>query len=148
MMMKLFGDFCSGFTLSTRTLFPASQPSSVCCYILNHCYNSRRALAMSTSSEEAEMEELLGFLDNLKNYEKAGVPKGAGTDSEDGFDLGRMRRLLQLLGNPHSKFKVGDFASSSSPHHFLLRLLLHYYFLSYQISANIVPSAFLIFLLS
>ncbi|KAL3524386.1 hypothetical protein ACH5RR_017220 [Cinchona calisaya] len=74
---------------------------------LNHFYNSRQALFMSTFTEEAEeeLEEFMDFIDNLKNYEKAGVPKGAGTDSDDGFDLGRMRRLLQLLGNPHFKFK-------------------------------------------
>lgn len=46
------------------------------------------------------------YLDNLKNYEKSGVPKGAGTDSKYGFDLSRMRRLMELLGNPQSKFKA------------------------------------------
>lgn len=46
------------------------------------------------------------YLDSLKNYEKSGVPKSAGTDSDEGFDLGRMRRLMALLGNPQSKFKV------------------------------------------
>ena len=49
------------------------------------------------------------YLDSLKNHEKSGVPKGAGTDSEDGFDLGRMRRLMDQLGNPISKFKVCAF---------------------------------------
>lgn len=46
------------------------------------------------------------YMDSLRNYEKLGVPRGAGTDSGDGFDLGRMRRLMHLLGNPQSKFKV------------------------------------------
>ena len=46
------------------------------------------------------------YMDSLKNYEKVGVPKGAGTDSDDGFDLGRMRRLMERLGNPQSRFKV------------------------------------------
>lgn len=46
------------------------------------------------------------FMEKLRNYEKIGVPKGAGTDSTDGFNLGRMRRLLHNLGNPQSKFKV------------------------------------------
>lgn len=46
------------------------------------------------------------YLDALKDYEKSGVPKSAGTDSDEGFDLGRMRRLMELLGNPQSKFKV------------------------------------------
>ncbi|XP_057774259.1 dihydrofolate synthetase isoform X2 [Salvia miltiorrhiza] len=46
------------------------------------------------------------FMEKLNDYEKIGVPKGAGTDSCDGFDLGRMRRLLHNLGNPQSKFKA------------------------------------------
>lgn len=57
-------------------------------------------------SEDVEMADLLEYLGKLKNYEKSGVPKGAGTDSYEGFDLGRMRRLLNSLGNPQSKFKV------------------------------------------
>ncbi|TXG66620.1 hypothetical protein EZV62_007895 [Acer yangbiense] len=60
----------------------------------------------STYSEEPELKDLMEYLDSLKNHEKSGVPKGAGTDSEDGFDLGRMRRLMNQLGNPISKFKA------------------------------------------
>lgn len=56
--------------------------------------------------EDPELGEFMGYLDNLKNYEKCGVPRGAGTDSEDGFDLGRMNRLMERLANPHSRFKV------------------------------------------
>lgn len=55
------------------------------------------------------MGEFVAYIDSLKNYEKLGVPKGAGTDTDDGFDLGRMRRLLGRLGNPQSKFKVRTF---------------------------------------
>lgn len=58
------------------------------------------------SDEESELKEFNSYLDNLKNHEKSGVPKGAGTDSNDGFDLGRMKRLMQSLGNPQSKFKA------------------------------------------
>lgn len=65
-----------------------------------------RAFYSVDSQEDPKLKDLLDFLDNLKNYEKSGVPKGAGTDSRDGFDLGRMRRLMERLGNPHSKFKV------------------------------------------
>lgn len=65
-----------------------------------------RAFYSVDSQEDPKLKDLLDFLDNLKNYEKSGVPKGAGTDSSDGFDLGRMRRLMERLGNPHSKFKV------------------------------------------
>lgn len=63
----------------------------------------------STSSEEPELMNFMNYLDSLKNFEKSGVPKGAGTDSDDGFDLGRMNRLMDRLGNPHSKFKVRSF---------------------------------------
>lgn len=60
-----------------------------------------------THSEDQEMADFIEYLDSLKNYEKLGVPSGAGTDSDDGFDLGRrMRRLMERLGNPQSKFKV------------------------------------------
>lgn len=60
----------------------------------------------TASAEGQEMKEFMEYLEKLKNYEKIGVPKGAGTDSDDGFDLGRMRRLLHNLGNPQSQFKV------------------------------------------
>lgn len=36
----------------------------------------------------------------------AGVPRGAGTDSPDGFDLSRMRALLGLMGNPERSLSV------------------------------------------
>lgn len=66
------------------------------------CVPCRRRL----SSASTEVPEMDAFMEKLKNYEKIGVPKGAGTDSRDGFDLGKMRRLLHNLGNPQSKFKV------------------------------------------
>ncbi|XP_058182695.1 dihydrofolate synthetase isoform X1 [Rhododendron vialii] len=59
----------------------------------------------ATSGDDSELKELTDYLNNLKNYEKSGVPRGAGTDSEEGFDLGRMTRLMELLGNPQSNFK-------------------------------------------
>ncbi|KAB1204980.1 Folylpolyglutamate synthase [Morella rubra] len=60
----------------------------------------------STHLEDPELKDFMEYMDSLRNYEKLGVPRGAGTDSVDGFDLGRMRRLMHLLGNPQSKFKV------------------------------------------
>ena len=48
------------------------------------------------------------YMDSLKNYEKVGVPKGAGTDSNDGFDLSRMRRLMVRLGNPQIEANHGQ----------------------------------------
>ncbi|KEH40415.1 tetrahydrofolylpolyglutamate synthase [Medicago truncatula] len=62
--------------------------------------------------EDSEMKDLVDYIDSLKNYEKSGVPTGAGTDSNDGFDLGRMRRLLDRFGNPHSKFKAVHIAGT------------------------------------
>ncbi|XP_007038953.2 PREDICTED: dihydrofolate synthetase isoform X2 [Theobroma cacao] len=59
----------------------------------------------STYTEEPELKDFIQYIDSLKNYEKSGVPKDAGTDSDDGFDLGRMRRLMDRLGNPQSNFK-------------------------------------------
>lgn len=102
-MMKIHG-ILYRFTLSNN---PRQIPTFGC--VVNHWNNLREAQTISTLSEEeeeAEAKDFVDFIDNLKNYEKAGVPKGAGTDSEDGFDLGRMKRLMQLLGNPQCKFKV------------------------------------------
>ncbi|KAK1432280.1 hypothetical protein QVD17_09175 [Tagetes erecta] len=59
-----------------------------------------------SGKEESEVKELNDYLNNLKNHEKSGVPKGAGTDSDHGFDLGRMKRLMHSLGSPQSKFKT------------------------------------------
>lgn len=61
---------------------------------------------LCSHSEDTELKDLLDYLNSLKNHEKSGVPTGAGTDSNEGFDLGRMRRLMDRFGNPESKFKV------------------------------------------
>ncbi|XP_073110632.1 dihydrofolate synthetase isoform X2 [Elaeis guineensis] len=63
-------------------------------------------------SEDPELGDFLDYMEKLKNYERSGVPIGAGTDSDDGFDLGRMRRLLQRLGNPHTQFKAVHIAGT------------------------------------
>lgn len=103
-----------GFSHSSGGKIPVHRKA----IFLKHSVMLGHAQRFSTFSDEAELEEFLGYMDNLKNYEKCGVPKGAGTDTDDGFDLGRMRRLMQLLGNPHYKFKV-NFS------HFLVPLLLN-----------------------
>lgn len=54
----------------------------------------------------SKTQELVNYLDALKNFEKSGVPENAGTETDDGFDLGRMKRLMDRLGNPQSKYKV------------------------------------------
>lgn len=58
------------------------------------------------SGDGVGVAQLLQFLDSLKNYEREGVPQGAGTDSDAGFDLQRMHRLLLHLGNPLSCYSV------------------------------------------
>ncbi|XP_065868593.1 dihydrofolate synthetase-like isoform X2 [Euphorbia lathyris] len=60
----------------------------------------------SNFGEDPELQDFMDYMDALKNYEKLGIPNGAGTDSDDGFDLRRMRRLMDRLGNPQSKFKA------------------------------------------
>lgn len=70
---------------------------------------SRLHLAML---EDLELGDFLDYMEKLKNYERLGVPRGAGTDTDDGFDLGRMRRLLQQLGNPHTQFKAVHIAGT------------------------------------
>ncbi|CAL0318895.1 unnamed protein product [Lupinus luteus] len=65
-----------------------------------------------SSHPEPELKEFLHYIDSLKNYEKSGVPTGAGTDSNQGFDLGRMERLMNRFGNPHSKFKAVHIAGT------------------------------------
>ncbi|CAK8570272.1 unnamed protein product [Lathyrus sativus] len=67
---------------------------------------------LSSHREDLEMKDLLDYIDSLKNYEKSGVPTGAGTDSNDGFDLGRMRRLMERFGNPQSNFKAVHIAGT------------------------------------
>lgn len=71
------------------------------------CWASGCALfSASMAREEPELVELLDYMERLKNYERLGVPRDAGTDSDDGFDLGRMRRLLKRLGDPQFNFPV------------------------------------------
>ncbi|KAK9145596.1 hypothetical protein Sjap_005499 [Stephania japonica] len=66
----------------------------------------------STHNEDIELADFMEYMEKLKNYEKSGVPKGAGTDSGEGFDMGRMNRLMQRLGNPQSKFKAVHIAGT------------------------------------
>ncbi|THU53531.1 hypothetical protein C4D60_Mb10t15380 [Musa balbisiana] len=73
---------------------------------------SSRFKSSAAVPEEPELGEFLDYMEKLKNYERVGVPLGAGTDTDDGFDLGRMRRLLQRLGNPHKQFKAVHIAGT------------------------------------
>nr|XP_017218991.1 PREDICTED: dihydrofolate synthetase isoform X2 [Daucus carota subsp. sativus] len=83
-----------------------------CCTQSRHTLHNYAALKplnrglSQLPQQDPELKDLLSYLDNRKNYEKLGVPTGAGTDSDDGFDLGRMTSLMQFLGNPHSKFQA------------------------------------------
>ncbi|KAL5727096.1 dihydrofolate synthase [Ranunculus cassubicifolius] len=75
--------------------------------------NYRIGRRLSTyPNEDPKLKDFLDYLENLKNYEKLGVPKGAGTNSDDGFDLGRMTRLMERLGNPQSKYKAVHIAGT------------------------------------
>ncbi|XP_075495306.1 dihydrofolate synthetase isoform X2 [Primulina tabacum] len=81
---------------SPQIIFPKYQ----------YFFNSICRAFSAASLDSSEMKEFMEYMESFKNYEKSGVPKNAGTDSGDGFDLGRMRHLLQQLGNPQSKFKA------------------------------------------
>lgn len=76
-----------------------------------------RAMAAETDDSVLEVEE---YLNSFKNFEKDGVPKGAGTGSDEGFDLGRMSRLLSTIGDPISKYQVSD-NWVQIPLHFIIR---------------------------
>ena len=76
--------------------------------------SARSMGTMAREEMEGDGEALLvRNLERLKNYEKEGVPRGAGTDSPDGFDLERMKRLLSRLGNPLSAYPVASLLLST-----------------------------------
>ncbi len=54
--------------------------------------------SVTTTSERASAQLTLS---SLVNYEQRGIPANAGVASGSAFDLGRMRRLLAALGDPH-----------------------------------------------
>ncbi|PSC74504.1 dihydrofolate synthetase [Micractinium conductrix] len=56
------------------------------------------AAAFSTATGGSALDWLARFV----NHEQRGVPAAAGTDSDAGFDLGRMRRLLADVGEPQT----------------------------------------------
>ncbi|KAA8540008.1 hypothetical protein F0562_026700 [Nyssa sinensis] len=104
MKMKIFKDLGRHTSLNCREILVSATGR-----VLNNLGFNR---GVSAFSGDLELKEFMDYLHNLKNYEKSGVPKGAGTDSKDGFDLGRMRRLMELLGNPQSKFKAVHIAGT------------------------------------
>ncbi|CAL8468705.1 g8245 [Coccomyxa elongata] len=65
-------------------------------------FTHRRARRLFTNAMSQGEE----FLHNFVNYEKKGVPDGAGKDDKGGFDMGRMHRLLNALGDPHLRLPV------------------------------------------
>ncbi|VVA95851.1 unnamed protein product [Arabis nemorensis] len=68
--------------------------------------NSTSHRPIISTDQDPELRDFVGFLESLKNYEKSGLPKGAGTDSRQGFDLARMKRLMLRLNTPHLNYKV------------------------------------------
>ncbi|XP_021840202.1 dihydrofolate synthetase isoform X2 [Spinacia oleracea] len=96
--MKVFTSFyrCAKLSWYTNLESNARIPSSFLGCVRTLCLDS-------TCSKTQEVVE---YLDRLKNFEKSGVPENAGTETDDGFDLGRMKRLMDRLGNPQSKYKT------------------------------------------
>lgn len=103
-MRAVFQALTSSFpaTSFTGPCLPSFRRTMPLC---SHGMVSARSLAKAGDQGEGALD-VMEFLDSLKNYEKLGVPKGAGTESLDGFDLTRMRRLLVALGDPLSKYPV------------------------------------------
>lgn len=64
------------------------------------------SMVVGEKTHECGETMLLRYLEMLHNYEREGVPKSAGVDSEMGFDLDRMHRLLVRLGDPLSAYQV------------------------------------------
>lgn len=63
---------------------------------------------------EEPMRSTLKYLEKFTNHERKGVPKGAGTDSEEGFPLRRMEHLMQRLGDPVSRLKASGWRYQST----------------------------------
>ena len=63
----------------------------------------------ATEADTHALVDMDAFLAPLRNHERTGVPRGAGSSAsepEHRFDLGRMRRLLATLGDPHVGYPV------------------------------------------
>ncbi|KAK8704733.1 hypothetical protein V6N13_048347 [Hibiscus sabdariffa] len=61
----------------------------------------------SSYTEESELKSFIQYIDSLKSYEKFNIPKDTDTESDDRFDLGRMRSLMNRLGNPQVFILLG-----------------------------------------
>ncbi|XP_066356760.1 dihydrofolate synthetase-like isoform X1 [Miscanthus floridulus] len=95
--------------------FPgALRPPRGLLLLLRRGIIARRGLSVMAGGEAAEgsLGGFFEYMERLRNYERSGVPRGAGTDSDDGFDLGRMRRLLRRLGDPHTHFPAMHIAGT------------------------------------
>ena len=62
-------------------------------------------------------------LRDFVNHEKSGVPRGAGTDATDGFDLGRMHRLLRDFDDPHRAYNTIHVSGTKRERHDALVLM-------------------------
>nr|XP_043631509.1 dihydrofolate synthetase-like [Erigeron canadensis]XP_043631510.1 dihydrofolate synthetase-like [Erigeron canadensis] len=103
--MRRFSWIVGNLHLGHKSLIPPAAGGGGGRRCLNGIGLKRSLSGLTSENEESELKEFNDYLNNLKNHEKSGVPQGAGTDSDDGFDLGRMRRLMQSLGNPQSNYK-------------------------------------------
>nr|XP_043639627.1 dihydrofolate synthetase-like [Erigeron canadensis] len=103
--MRRFSWIVGNLHLGHKSLIPPAGGGGGGRRCLNGIGLKRSLSGLTSENEESELKEFNDYLNNLKNHEKSGVPQGAGTDSDDGFDIGRMRRLMQSLGNPQSNYK-------------------------------------------
>lgn len=61
---------------------------------------------------DASGDDVEALLASLVNYEQQGIPAAAGTTASNRFDLSRMRRLLQALGDPQNRLAAVHIAGS------------------------------------
>ncbi|KAK9844056.1 hypothetical protein WJX81_003088 [Elliptochloris bilobata] len=78
-------------------------------------------------------------LQQLVDFERTGVPAGAGTDTNRGFDLGRMRKLLARLGNPQDALPVVHVAGSKGKGSVTAMLAAIMHAAGYRVGAYISP---------
>ena len=71
-----------------------------------HAASSRSCSTISAAGSSIQL------LESLVNYERAGIPTAAGTAASDRFDLARMERLLEALGNPQRQLQAVHVAGS------------------------------------
>ncbi|URD80709.1 Mur ligase middle domain [Musa troglodytarum] len=101
--------------LSSEEFDPIISPPSITHIrsrrgVLPHPFSrfaARRGWPRSCGRGSGAWIEFLDCMERSKTHERVGVPRGPGTDSDDGFDLGWMKRSMDRLGDPHERCKFG-----------------------------------------